>query len=482
MRNAISRALLFAAAIALATPQAALPDESPVWLAPGAGIAWIPNELGVKEARVQIGGILGLRLSPQWALEAHGSYMKSPSDSPGGAALFLPHLEGNATWFPAGDKALSPYLTAGGGVAYFKAQGASGGKKRLDYGGGAGLRAILGEKISLRAEVRDVRYKVIVPGSGAEEYRDHAETYAGLSYGFGGAPKDLDRDGVPEKADRCPGTPIGARVDAIGCPIDGDGDGVYDGIDGCEGTPQGAMVDARGCPTDGDGDGVWDGLDRCASTPKGATVDVNGCPLDSDGDGVSDGIDQCAGTTNRCVVNTNGCPTDSDQDGVCDGLDQCPDTPATAKVDRAGCPIIVNERETQLLETGMIRLQDVNFDTGNATLKPESQRVLSEVGNILARWPELRIEIGGHTDSRGGAAKNFELSRSRAQAVLDYLLNRFPELDPKQFSAAGYGLTRPIADNGTELGRARNRRVEFKVLNREALRRETQQQKLLPRE
>jgi outer membrane protein OmpA-like peptidoglycan-associated protein len=153
-----------------------------------------------------------------------------------------------------------------------------------------------------------------------------------------------------------------------------------------------------------------------------------------------------------------------------------------AKVDRVGCPILVSEKETQLLETGMIRLQNINFDTGRSTLKPESQTALNEVGNILARWPELRIEIGGHTDSRGGAARNLELSMSRAQAVLDYLLNKFPELDPKQFTAVGYGLTRPIAPNDTELGRAQNRRVEFTVLNKEALKRERLEQRLLPKE
>ncbi|MBI4364651.1 MAG: OmpA family protein, partial [Candidatus Latescibacteria bacterium] len=481
MRHAIKAALLVAA-IALASPLTSFSEESPVWLAPGGGIAWIPNELGVKAARPRVGGILGVRLSPQWALEAHGSYMKSPSETAGAPSLYLPHLEGNFTWFPGGDKPFSPYLTAGAGVAYFKLEGATGGKKRFDYGGGGGIRAKVGEKLSLRIEARDIRYKVALPGSAAEEYRNHAEANAGLSYGFGGAPKDLDRDLVPDKMDRCPGTPAGARVDALGCPIDGDGDGVYDGIDACEGTPQGATVDARGCPMDQDGDKVWDGIDRCADTPSGATVDANGCPLDSDGDGVWDGTDQCAGTPTGCRVNPNGCQTDSDQDGVCDGLDQCPDTPETAKVDRGGCPIVVNEKETQLLETGMIRLQNVNFDTGKATIRPESQGALNEVGNILARWPDLRIEIGGHTDSRGGAQRNLELSRSRAQAVLDYLLDRFPELDPKQFTAAGYGLTRPIADNGTELGRAQNRRVEFKVLNKEALRREKQQQKLIPRE
>ena len=224
MRKAISRTLLFAVVIALATPEAALPDQSPAWLAPGSGIAWIPAELGVKESRPQIGGILGAQLSPQWALEAHGSYIKSPNRTSGAASLYLPHLEGNLTWFLAGERSFSPYLTAGAGLAYFKAQGAAGGRKRFDYGGGGGFLAKLSEKLSLRVEGRDIRYKVVVSGSGAEEYKNHPETFAGLSFGFGGAPKDLDSDGVPDKVDRCPGTPLGARVDALGCPIDGDGD------------------------------------------------------------------------------------------------------------------------------------------------------------------------------------------------------------------------------------------------------------------
>mgnify|MGYP001608837666 FL=1 len=143
---------------------------------------------------------------------------------------------------------------------------------------------------------------------------------------------------------------------------------------------------------------------------------------------------------------------------------------------------MVSEKETELVETGMIRLRNINFQTGRATLQPESERVLNEIGNILGRWPELRIEIGGHTDSRGGASINLALSRERAQSVLDYLLLKFPELEPSQFTAVGYGSSRPIADNGTELGRAQNRRVEFKVLNKEALKREKEKQKLLPRE
>lgn len=481
MRSVFSRTLLAVTLLWVVIPFRAFADDSPAWLVPGAGVAWIPNELRAETMRPHVGGILGFRLSPSWALEGRGSYMKTASKI-GGSDLHFPHAEGGLTWFLSEGKSFSPYLTAGAGVAYFRYKGAAGGKKELDFGGGLGFQARFSEQVAFRTDVRNLRYSAPDPLTNDGQYRNHVEIFAGLSFDFGGAPKDLDRDGVADKVDKCPGTPFGARVDGSGCPIDSDGDGVYDGIDGCEGTPARAIVDARGCPTDTDSDGVLDGLDRCPNTPAGATVDAAGCPTDSDQDGVDDGLDRCPATAKGCVVNTNGCPTDTDQDGVCDGLDQCSDTPGGAKVDMHGCPIVVSEKETQLLETGMIRIQNINFETGKSMIRSDSERVLREIGNILARWPELRIEIGGHTDSHGSAARNLELSSARAQAVLDYLLAKFPELEPKQFTAVGYGFSRPIADNTTDLGRAQNRRVEFKVLNKEALKRQKEKKKLLPRE
>src|SRR5260221_691105 len=172
--------------------------------------------------------------------------------------------------------------------------------------------------------------------------------------------------------------------------------------------------------------GFGDGLDQCPDTPKGATVDAKGCPMDSDGDGVLDGLDQCANTPKGATVDTKGCPMDTDGDGVPDGLDKCPDTAAGLKVDASGCPIEVKEKETELLDTGTIRLQNVNFDTGKAILLPESYGALDEVGAILLKWPQLLIEIGGHTDSRGTAIKNQGLSENRAPAGKDYPVAKFP--------------------------------------------------------
>jgi len=342
-----------------------------------------------------------------------------------------------------------------------------------EYGGG--VRVGLVRPLALRVDVRDV----LVDDDATASW-EHSILYtAGLQVSLGGTVSDRDKDGVPDRLDRCPDTPLGASVEVAGCPRDADGDGVYDGIDTCPDTPRPARVDARGCPIDGDGDGVWDGIDQCPDTRAGLPVNAAGCPLDSDNDGVSDGTDQCANTPAGARVNEMGCPLDADGDGVYDGIDRCPDTPAEARVDLEGCPIEVREKETQLLETGLLRLEDVHFDTGKAMLRPESLPVLDEVGEILVDWPQLRIEIGGHTDSSGSAAFNRDLSQRRAQAVLEYLQSKFPGIAAGQYTTAGYGEDQPLADNKTRAGRAQNRRVEFKVLDRETLRKEIERRDLL---
>jgi len=334
------------------------------------------------------------------------------------------------------------------------------------------------ERVAVRFQVRDVMFRE----ANADGFSNHLAASVALQFSRGGKSKDADLDGVRNWLDQCPDTPPGAKVDAKGCPIDSDGDGVFDGIDKCPGTPKGAKVDKTGCPTDSDGDGVPDGIDRCDSTAHGAKVDANGCPMDSDGDGVLDGLDQCEHTPKGAVVDAKGCPVDSDGDGVADGLDQCPNTPAGLKVDASGCPIEVSEKETQLLDTGMIRLQDINFDVGKATLRPESFPLLDEVARILLQYPMLTLEIGGHTDNSGTKAKNVALSDARAKSVLGYLSQKYPGLDASHFTTVGYGPMVPVASNGTVLGRAKNRRVEFRVTNKDVLKIEREKRHFLNKE
>ncbi|MDR3652667.1 MAG: DUF5723 family protein [Paludibacter sp.] len=172
----------------------------------------------------------------------------------------------------------------------------------------------------------------------------------GMNFAFGvnfvfGNRKDADRDGVIDRKDKCPNTPLGVKVDKKGCPVDADGDGVPDYLDKCPNTPPEAykLIDQNGCPIDTDGDGVPDYLDKCPDTPKAAfgLVDSKGCPLDTDGDSVPDYMDKCPNTPPGVKVDSVGCPLDSDGDGVPDYLDKCPDTPKAAKgfVDKNGCPL-----------------------------------------------------------------------------------------------------------------------------------------------
>jgi OOP family OmpA-OmpF porin len=241
-------------------------------------------------------------------------------------------------------------------------------------------------------------------------------------------------------------------VNAQGCELDSDGDGVVDGLDQCPGTPAGRKVNAQGCELDSDGDGVLDALDKCPGTPAGAKVDAQGCELDSDGDGVVDRLDQCPGTPAGRKVNAQGCEMDGDGDGVVDALDQCPTTPKGDRVDGKGCTLL-----------NTIVLKGVNFDNDKDTLRPDAQTILNEVASTLLRYPAMKVEVGGHTDSRSGLSHNMKLSDRRAKAVMNYFVGKGVAAD--RLSAKGYGPNQPIADNATSEGRAQNRRVELRILN-----------------
>lgn len=387
--------------------------------------------------------------------------------------------------FPLGDRALSPYVVGGWREMRF-ASNRAWPEKSYESGPELGVGALgrLAPRLSLRGDARQLLWTFDSPPAPNPPGEDRLTNWVysiGVQFAVGGRTtlKDADGDGVGDKRDRCPDTPLGARVDLAGCPIDGDKDGVFDGLDQCDGTPPGARVDARGCPSDDDKDGIFDGLDQCPDTPEGAKVDGVGCPVDADLDGVYDGLDRCANTPTGAQVDLEGCPTDADHDGIWDGLDQCPNTPTNARVDAKGCPIEVSEKEVELLDTGKITVRNINFETGKWDLKPESMPVLDEIGAILLNWPELKIEIGGHTDARGSDKFNLELSGERANAVREYLLTRFPSIRAEQYSAKGYGEAMPLASNQTTEGMAKNRRVEFKVLNTDVLKKERERRRLL---
>lgn len=275
-----------------------------------------------------------------------------------------------------------------------------------------------------------------------------------------GCPWDLDSDGVMEGIDKCAETPRGWPVNEAGCPKDSDADSVPDGADKCAETPQGAIVRTDGCPLDSDGDTILDGIDRCPDTPKGALVDpadspTAGCPHDTDQDGVVDGVDQCQPTPHGATVDDKGCPQDSDGDRVLDGLDPCPDTPKGAKIDKEGCPRVrLDKAEPQILH-------NVKFVRG-IELWPGTEAWLQLLIDALNYWTDVTVEIGIYTDSTGSAQANRNIALRRAEVIKEWLVQH--GVEPRRLVIKGYGAVNFIADNETEEGREKNRRVEVKRL------------------
>jgi outer membrane protein OmpA-like peptidoglycan-associated protein len=113
----------------------------------------------------------------------------------------------------------------------------------------------------------------------------------------------------------------------------------------------------------------------------------------------------------------------------------------------------------EINQTGHAAVYGIEFDTGKATLKPESVKELGDVLSLLQAQPDWKMKIEGHTDSTGTKAGNITLSQQRAAAVVAWLVQKGIPRD--QLTSAGLGDSKPIADNGTDQGRARNRRVEL---------------------
>lgn len=303
-------------------------------------------------------------------------------------------------------------------------------------------------------------------GDGVPDYDDRCPTTPDEAYGMideKGCPTDEDHDGVPDYRDECPGTPAEAAgfVDEKGCARDSDGDGVPDYKDHCPNTPAEAkgMVDENGCPIDSDADGVPDYKDECPDTPRAAygLVDDKGCPIDTDGDGVPDYLDECPDTPSEAkgYVDAKGCLLDTDKDGVPDYLDECPTVPGVKY--NKGCPEVQKEVKT-LLQKAM---SGIEFETGKSVIKKQSFSILNQIAVTFIANPTYKVEIQGHTDNVGQAQMNMELSEKRAQAVRKYLIDA--GVPATQLTAHGYGDERPIADNSTKAGRAKNRRVEFNI-------------------
>ena len=234
--------------------------------------------------------------------------------------------------------------------------------------------------------------------------------------------------------------------------LDRDNDGVPDADDKCPDTP--GLASLQGCP-DRDGDGIADGDDKCPDVA--GIAKYQGCPIpDTDGDGVNDEEDKCP--TVAGVARYQGCPIpDGDGDGVNDEEDKCPTRPGPAS--NQGCPEIAKE----IIEKVNIAAKNVFFSTASFKLLPKSFKSLNEVVTIMKADPTLMIDIDGHTDSQGSDEYNHTLSHNRAKSVSDYLISK--GIEESRLKSTGYGEEKPVADNATAAGRAKNRRTEMTVRN-----------------
>ena len=275
---------------------------------------------------------------------------------------------------------------------------------------------------------------------------DDCPDLAGLAE-FKGCP-DTDGDKIIDPKDQCP--TIAGELYMNGCP-DRDHDSITDLEDLCPDN-YGSRVN-KGCP-DTDSDGLFDFIDECPLVA--GPIENKGCPWpDSDSDGIldkEDGCPQLAGPKEN-----GGCPyKDSDNDGLLDKDDDCPNTPGPKS--NKGCPVI----EKEVIEVLKTAFDNLEFEVAKDIILAGSFNSLDELAGVLMKKPSWKLEITGHTDNAGDDASNLILSKKRAEAVKTYLSSK--GIDIGRFVIQYYGETKPIADNSTAEGRAKNRRVEMKVV------------------
>ncbi len=379
------------------------------------------------------GGELGLRLAyfplDFLGVEAEAATIAATVKNGGGAGIWAGrgHFIGQLN-----SSSITPFLLVGAGALGANSQEMG---RDTDFGFhfGAGVKIPFDDFLSARLDVRDTmaKYSVQTKASAAH----YPELLLGLTFTLGRtkpqpasppAPTDSDGDGIPDTTDKCP-KDKGVAPD--GCPADTDKDGIIDAVNEC---PNQAGPAPTGCPP----------------------------PPDSDGDGVLDAADECPNVAGNMK---NGCPDpDPDHDGIANDKDKCPDQPETMNgyQDDDGCPDELPEAVKRFSGT----MPGIEFEFGQATIRPVSYPVLDKAAETLVQYPDLKISIVGHTDNVGAHDHNVELSRKRAEAVKTYLVGK--KIDAARIQAEGAGPDKPLSTENTPAARAKNRRIEFSIITR----------------
>ena len=230
-------------------------------------------------------------------------------------------------------------------------------------------------------------------------------------------------------------------------------------------------------PSDRDGDGILDDDDECPDAPEDFDdfEDEDGCPeIDNDKDGIIDRDDECPNEPEDFDrwQDGDGCPDpDNDEDKILDADDECPNDPEVYNdfEDEDGCPdaaegekkiaVIVKRDRIEILEK-------VYFAVNSDRILPKSYELLDNVAQVLNDHQEIpSISVEGHTDSDGSNDYNLDLSQRRSESVRRYLIDK--DVEASRLSAKGFGEEEPIVANDSKENKAKNRRVEFRIVEDE---------------
>lgn len=215
---------------------------------------------------------------------------------------------------------------------------------------------------------------------------------------------------------------------------------------------------------DSDGDQLLDVDDACPLEREDLKGAKDGCPeIDEDHDGITTLADACPTVPEDKdgLADEDGCPEDDvDGDGFVDVEDKCPKEPGVRNADpmKVGCPKFIERTKTEVKLS-----RQIEFESLSATITASSFPILEEIAKLLRANPEIKLlRIEGHTDNVGDASFNQSLSLQRANAVRDYLVQQ-GKINAARISVQGFGQAKPIASNDTDVGRAKNRRVELHI-------------------